>query len=413
MSTSIYFDHITKIYKLGMRHGNIREALIGTLSRSSRLLQHGENHGYIRALDNVNFKVQAGEALGIIGPNGAGKTTILKLISRITRPTSGTIETNGRLASLIELGAGFHPELTGRENIYLNGIILGLSRKDILRTFDQIVAFSELEDFLDTPVKRYSSGMYARLAFSIAIHVEPDILLVDEVLAVGDANFQKKCFDRILRFVNSGNTTIFVSHNLYALEQLCSRLIWLEKGKIEAEGETHEILSAYMRSQDEKLLHLEDNEYIDNRLIEISKVRLINRHGQDTQTYKSGEDIKIKLDYFSPHTIERPHFVLAVWDTATRQSVFIASMLVDGKAPTQISGNGQLSCEFKEPPLMPRSYQVWGEVYAADRKKVLINWRPLIGFKILPDEDEISAYTSLRHVFADAPIKIPYIWELK
>lgn len=201
------------------------------------------------ALRNVSFEIEPGDAVGIIGRNGAGKSTLLKVLSRITEPTSGQIRLKGRVASLLEVGTGFHQELTGRENIYLNGAILGMSRVEIKRKFDEIVAFSEVEKFLDTPVKRYSSGMYVRLAFAVAAHLEPEILIVDEVLAVGDSSFQKKCLGKMGQVAKGGRTVLFVSHNMGAMEALCSKAIYLQAGKVEAVGAVGDLVGQYLSDQ--------------------------------------------------------------------------------------------------------------------------------------------------------------------
>src|SRR5437763_1479946 len=200
------------------------------------------------ALRDINFSVRRGEVVGIIGRNGAGKSTLLKILSRITDPTEGRVKLKGRVASLLEVGTGFHPELTGRENIYLNGAILGMHRAEIRAKFDEIVAFAETEKFLDTPVKRYSSGMYVRLAFSVAAHLEPEILVIDEVLAVGDAEFQKKCLGKMESVARGGRTVLFVSHNMVAVRSLCSRSILLDQGNIIAEGEVGSTIDAYLTS---------------------------------------------------------------------------------------------------------------------------------------------------------------------
>jgi lipopolysaccharide transport system ATP-binding protein len=200
------------------------------------------------ALKNVSFEIKQGESVGIIGRNGAGKSTLLKVISRITEPASGRVSINGRVASLLEVGTGFHPELTGRENIFLNGAILGMTRTEIMKKFDEIVAFSEIEKFLDTPVKRYSSGMYVRLAFAVAAHLEPEILLIDEVLAVGDAVFQKKCLGKMGAVAKEGRTVLFVSHNMTAVQNLCNRVIWLNQGQIQDMGPVNTIVGEYMSS---------------------------------------------------------------------------------------------------------------------------------------------------------------------
>lgn len=244
MAVAIRFDKVSKLYRLGENQRALRHA-IASVGRSLRGRTNRTPENLFWALREVSFEVDKGQALGIIGPNGAGKTTTLKLLSRITQPTSGRIQVNGRVSALIELGAGFHPDLTGRENIYLNGAILGLKRREVDRKFDSIVAFSGLEQFIDTPVKRYSSGMYVRLGFSVAAHVEPEVLLVDEVLSVGDSDFRQKCAQRIEELRRLGTTIVFVSHNLYLVQSVCERSIFLAGGQIHASGKSSEVIEAY------------------------------------------------------------------------------------------------------------------------------------------------------------------------
>jgi lipopolysaccharide transport system ATP-binding protein len=210
------------------------------------MLHRGPPDEEFWALKDVSFDVEQGEVLGIIGRNGAGKSTLLKILSRITPPTEGTVEIHGRVGSLLEVGTGFHPEMTGRENIFLNGSILGMKKTEIEQKFDEIVKFSEIDKFLDTPVKRYSSGMYVRLAFAVSAHLEPEILIVDEVLAVGDASFQKKCLGKMGNVAKEGRTVLFVSHNMGAISSLCSRTILLSKGHKIADGETDQIIDEYI-----------------------------------------------------------------------------------------------------------------------------------------------------------------------
>ncbi|MBI5879685.1 MAG: ABC transporter ATP-binding protein [Chloroflexi bacterium] len=238
----VRFEHVSKRYQLGGLRRSLRE-LLPSLVPQSAARKKDTNDFW--ALNDVSFSLKPGEALGLIGPNGAGKTTILRLLAGITRPTSGQITVDGRLAALIELGAGFHPDLTGRENIYLNGSILGLRRAETARLFDSIVAFSGLERFLDTPVKRYSSGMYVRLGFSIAAHIEPDILLVDEVLAVGDAQFRMKCIQRLRELRARGTTIVFVSHNPYQVKSACERALFIQDGTIRFAGDTVDAINEY------------------------------------------------------------------------------------------------------------------------------------------------------------------------
>ena len=247
---AVRVEHLSKLYRLGeqrARYSTFRETLAGAASAPLRWLK-GERRAEpntIWALDDVSFEVKHGEAVGIIGRNGAGKSTLLKVLSRITKPTRGRVDIYGRVGSLLEVGTGFHPELTGRENIYLNGAILGMTRREIQRKFDEIVDFAEIEKFLDTPVKFYSSGMYVRLAFAVAAHLEPEILVVDEVLAVGDAEFQKKCLGKMGDVAHEGRTVLFVSHNMGAVSNLCPRALLLKSGFLSAEGDSSNVISKY------------------------------------------------------------------------------------------------------------------------------------------------------------------------
>ncbi len=243
---AIRVENLSKLYHIGrarQRHDTLRDALSAALHPASRAARREDET--LWALRDVSFEVQRGEVVGIIGRNGAGKSTLLKILSRITEPTSGRAEIHGRVGSLLEVGTGFHPELTGRENIYLNGAILGMHRTEIDRKFDEIVAFAEIEKFLDTPVKHYSSGMYVRLAFAVAAHLDPEILLVDEVLAVGDAAFQQKCLGKMGEVAGEGRTVLFVSHNTGAILSLCHRGILFQNGRIECDGEVHLAVNHY------------------------------------------------------------------------------------------------------------------------------------------------------------------------
>ena len=239
----VEFEQVSKRYRLGSL-GSLRGTVSALLSRST---DDTDGKRQLWAVKDVSFQVSKGESLGIIGPNGAGKTTILKLLSGVTRPSSGRLAVHGRLSCLIELGAGFHPELTGRENIFLNGAILGLSRDEINRKLDAIIAFSELERFLDTPVKRYSSGMYVRLGFAVAAHAEPEVLLVDEVLAVGDASFRHRCMQRMRELQDQGTTIVFVSHNMHQVRDMCDTVLLLANGTVRSRGEPDEIIAEYER----------------------------------------------------------------------------------------------------------------------------------------------------------------------
>jgi ABC-type polysaccharide/polyol phosphate transport system ATPase subunit len=316
MTYVVEFDQVSKKYHLGGLRGSLREA-IPNLAR--RLLRRGTPRPELWALRDVSFRVSPGEALGIIGPNGAGKTTALKLATFVTRPTSGRIDTRGRASALIELGAGFHPDLTGRENIYLNGTILGLKRHEIKQRFDEIVAFSELEQFLDTPVKRYSSGMYARLGFSVAAHVNPDILIIDEVLAVGDVAFVAKCWQRMRDLQASGTTIVVVTHHLSMMRRLCNRALLLFRGEIVAEGSPQDVVATYLdnpeyssnlRSPGAPTTGVEPRreQSVGSKLAEITQVQFLNRDRQVVTRCRSGDPLIIRVEYIARKPIERPTF---------------------------------------------------------------------------------------------------------
>ena len=236
------------------------------------------------ALKDVSFEVKQGDRVGIIGRNGAGKSTLLKILSRITEPTTGSIRIKGRVSSLLEVGTGFHPELTGRENIYLNGAILGMQREEIRRKFEEIVDFAEIEKFLDTPVKRYSSGMYVRLAFAVAAHLEPEILIIDEVLAVGDAQFQKKCLGKMEEVGREGRTVLFVSHNMGAIGRLCSKTIWFDSGELMSLGPSSEIIEGYLANKYDQASSREFTQHLD-KTGQLIKVRLLNNHNEESTEF--------------------------------------------------------------------------------------------------------------------------------
>jgi len=322
--SSIKVEKLSKIYRIGAREQSgktFREAIvdgiIAPIKNLRRLRKLAKFDDIIRkaqgampsssddtvwALKDISFQVQEGEVLGIIGNNGAGKSTLLKILSRITEPTSGHIEIHGRLSSLLEVGTGFHPELTGRENIFLNGAILGMRKWEIEKKFSEIVSFAEIERFIDTPVKRYSSGMYVRLAFAVAAHLEPEILLVDEVLAVGDISFQKKCLGKMGNIAGRGRTVLFVSHNMSAILDLCSSAIWLDNGKIVKNGTAGEVVGDY----EEKLIRGFDKSfYVAERNPEefkvlsfyIKRVEILNMKGENITTFKYNDTLVLIVDF--------------------------------------------------------------------------------------------------------------------
>jgi len=317
---AIRVEDLSKLYRIGgkqERYKTLRDTLTDVAAAPFRRLSsvvRGQSSAVsnetIWALKDVSFEVKRGEVVGIIGRNGAGKTTLLKILSRITEPTEGRAEINGRVGSLLEVGTGFHPELTGRENIYLNGAILGMKRAEIDRKFDEIVAFAEIEKFIDTPVKRYSSGMYVRLAFAVAAHLEPEILLVDEVLAVGDASFQKKCLNKMQDVGQEGRTVLFVSHNMPAITRLCPRTVLLDEGKVLRDGPSHQIVSAYLGSG---LGTTAVREWPDlskapgNDIVRLRAVRVRTEDGQITDAVDIRRPVGIEMEY----EVLQPGHVLA------------------------------------------------------------------------------------------------------
>lgn len=275
----------------------------------------------IWALKDVSFEVNEGEVIGIIGRNGAGKSTLLKVLSRITEPTEGEIKLRGRVASLLEVGTGFHPELTGRENIYLNGAVLGMTRVEINRKFDEIVAFAEIDKFLDTPVKRYSSGMYVRLAFAVAAHLEPEILVVDEVLAVGDAQFQKKCLGKMGEVAKGGRTVLFVSHNMAAIRDLCQRALLIKDGQISFNGEVQAAIDKYLDYTSsvntvvsEEELKTKANIYNPNHELyfRCEEIALLDRNGHPKSEFKSNEEIIVSIKYSCLKSVSKFHLVVTI-----------------------------------------------------------------------------------------------------
>jgi len=307
---AIRVENLSKQYHIGKKrekYETLRDTLTDVLAapfrRAGKLLR-GQASGAaeldetIWALKGVSFEIQSGEVVGVIGRNGAGKSTLLKILSRITEPTEGYAEIRGRVGSLLEVGTGFHPELTGRENIYLNGAILGMKRVEIERKFDEIVAFSEVERFIDTPVKHYSSGMYLRLAFAVAAHLEPEILLIDEVLAVGDAAFQKKCIGKMGSVAKEGRTVLFVSHNMGAITQLCERTLWLDEGRLRLTGLSSDVVAAYLSSGTEgQAIWRNPSTTPRGMEVQLKSARLLLADNQPTATVDFDSPFRIELAY--------------------------------------------------------------------------------------------------------------------
>lgn len=311
------------------------------------------------ALSDISFEIQRGECVGIIGHNGAGKSTLFSLLSGIYGPTRGRIEIQGKLQALIALGAGFHPMLSGRENIYINAAILGMGANKIDALIDRIIDFAELRDFVDAPIKNYSSGMLVRLGFSVAAHMEPEVLLVDEVLAVGDMSFQRKCLEFMQNLYTRDVTVVLVSHNMAAIEAVSKRVMWLDKGRLRADGKPSEVIADYATSQLRKGMDGSQTVGVDpmpGEVLTIRSLRTTDLNGVTCKEFKPGEPIVIHADYIAHQRIEKPHFHLTFTTGPVR--VFDASMLIDGQVPAFIEGPGVMRCIIPRPTLMPNIYRV-------------------------------------------------------
>jgi len=314
MKPIIKVENLSKQYTIGgasERYSTFRESVVKTVKAPFNALRNGRRNGNEQfwALKDINFEVTPGEVVGIIGRNGAGKSTLLKILSRITEPTTGKVDLYGRVGSLLEVGTGFHPELTGRENIYLNGAILGMKHDEISKKFDEIVDFAEIEEFLDTPVKRYSSGMYMRLAFGVAAHLEPEVLMVDEVLAVGDAQFQKKCLKKMKDVGEHGRTVLFVSHDMQAMSRLCGRVIWLSSGNVMEDGATETVIGSYLLEQATRGAERtwDADTAPGNETARLRSVRVRNRSGETVSTVNITDPVAIEMTY----DVLKPGIVMA------------------------------------------------------------------------------------------------------
>jgi lipopolysaccharide transport system ATP-binding protein len=360
MSDSIVIRDLSKQYRIG----EYRETMLGDALRTlikHRFRRPRASGDTIWALKDVSFTVKEGEAVGIIGRNGAGKSTLLKVLSRITYPTSGSVMARGHIASLLEVGTGFHEELTGRENIYLNGSILGMSRKQIDAQYDSIVAFSGIERFIDTPIKRYSSGMRVRLGFAVAAHLEPEILLVDEVLAVGDGDFQRKCLRAMDNLRSGGRTVLFVSHNLVAVENLCSRAIWIDNGQIRKDGPAREVIEAYMSgfaAVDPGNVDLRSADRRGIGGIRYTGIEFLDGDNRPKNLIRSGDSLVVRLHYAAEHRIANPSFGFEIYTNLGTRLTKVSTWAAGLDIPAVERGSGHIDVELCFLNLMPARYSL-------------------------------------------------------
>lgn len=361
MNQCIDIRSLSKCYRIGRRQHDLslREQIVEFAKSPFR--GRGESDDAIWALRDVSFQADEGEVIGIIGRNGAGKSTLLKVLSRITYPTSGEVKVRGRIASLLEVGTGFHDELTGRENVYLNGSILGMKKREVERHFDAIVEFSGVEQFIDTPIKRYSSGMRLRLGFAVAAHLDPDVLVVDEVLAVGDASFQKKCIKAMDGLRSSGRTVLFVSHNLAAVENLCSRGIWIDAGKIRMDGPAREVIVNYMASFVGEQDSGSDLSATKSRLgsgeIRFTRLDYLSPNGTPCAMTRSGEPIVLRFHYHAEKTIRDPSFGFRLFSEMGTLITECGHWMHGIRISKVEPGPGYIDLEIDSLTLLPGQYQ--------------------------------------------------------
>ena len=412
---AIRAEALGKRYRIGQREGyrslrdSLTDAVVAPFRRLRTRARDGGISNTIWALRDVSLAIEPGEVLGVIGHNGAGKSTLLKILSRITEPTEGFAEVHGRVGSLLEVGTGFHPELTGRENIFLNGAILGMRRSEIARRFDEMVAFAEVERFIDTPVKRYSSGMYLRLAFAVAAHLEPEILLVDEVLAVGDAAFQKKCLGRMGEVAREGRTVLFVSHNLPSIEKLCRRVVVIDGGRVAMQGDPTACIAAYLgsRTTPRAAVDLQAVPRLDPRLRPVfTSLDLRSADGTPVSAVGCGETLEFHLSYEAPAEISNPSFGLIISNGMGMPLFFLqtrAQLGLRERAPRA----GRVVCRLEEVPLVPGEYLLTVGCLTGERQLDLLEH--VASFSVEPRDFFGSGY--LPHQL-NGPVLVRADWQL-
>ena len=403
MKPIIEVRNLSKQYKIGQKQKylSLRDSITGFFKNKR---QREESDFW--ALDDVSFDVQAGESIGIIGRNGAGKSTLLKILSRITPPTKGKVILRGRMASLLEVGTGFHPELTGRENVYFNASILGLRKAEVNKKFDEIVAFSGVEQFIDTPLKHYSSGMQLRLAFAVAAHLEPEILVIDEVLAVGDAEFQKKCLGKMDEVSKSGRTVLFVSHNMGAVQNLCKNSLWLDKGKIMAVGATNQIINQYLSVGYSSKQFFSNNSH---KAIYFKSIEILDEYNNLKSSFTTDESIIIKIELVQNQPLPSTDFILFIQSVIQGKRLFIieknTEIIFDKEKNTPSSKF--ITITLPHNFLMPGSYACEIGILASISE--YIDWHESVGtFEVVFGNNKLMKYgeRELGYVFPHYNIRI-------
>ena len=400
---ALRLDHVYKRFRRGEKHDSLRDLIPSLVKRAVRRdRERALAPEEFWVLNDISFDLRKGETLGIVGHNGAGKSTMLKHLSGIMEPTRGKIEVTGRLSALIEVGAGFHPDLTGRENVYLNGVILGMTRAEIKRKFDEIVQFAGLDEFIDTPVKRYSSGMFARLGFSVAAHLEPDILVIDEVLSVGDFAFQRKGLEKMRAIAKSGATVIFVSHNLQAVAEFCQRGILLERGRVIADGPTDQVVRQYLDT---------GRTHTDRQAAGPARIAATTITGRDGHTgrFVAGEPVRVSVTIEATAPAEKVAVVVDVFNTDFYE-IFNTSSERLGHPPLSLKAGDSAECEFDlELHLGPGTYYLGVYLYRYDIERQYDHVFPATSFVVTGDRDtrgSVNLYPSVSHFDPVWPIDI-------
>ena len=414
MAWAVKFEGVSKRYRGGgPRYGSLRHDVAHGFKRLGRLFSRngGEPQGTL-ALDDVSLEVEQGESFAIIGPNGAGKTTALKLMSRISYPTSGRVRVRGRVGALIEVGSGVHPELTARENIWLYGRILGMSKADVRRRFDEIVEFAELEHALDTPVKMYSSGMQLRLGFAIASHLDPDVFVVDEALAVGDAGFQAKCVERMTKLVREGRTLLFVSHNLSAVEAVCEQGIFLLDGRVQVAGLVREALRAYLDWVDDRERRRKGAGHrLVGRGLVVERVTVHDATGAERYVFETGEPLEIRFYVCAEQALSRPWFSFGVSD-GRPGALVLCSMLEGNDGFDLAAGQHVVVCRVGPLPLGPRVYELYASVREGMGAADLVDWSPVSSIRVnLPDGTMGPSAVTAPWMYG--PVRVSHTWSVE
>ncbi len=398
---AVVFDHVSKTFDLHRSRSRSFQELLVNFGRWRQTRIHDELH----ALQDVSFAITRGETVGFIGANGAGKSTLLKLIARILEPDSGMVTVNGRVGALLELGAGFHPDLTGRENVYLNASIMGLTRREVDRRFDEIVAFSELERFIDVPVKHYSSGMYVRLGFAVAVNMEPEILLVDEVLAVGDQAFQSRCLKRVSEIQQTGTTVVFVSHALNTIRQNCKRVIWIDAGNLRCDGAPPHVIGEYLKlvwgRQDRDGSDTSD---LGNRWgsgeARIERVELLDEYDRPVNSFRTWDFFKVRMWYVASSLVKAPAFGIGLYDEDGERLNGPNSTWAGTPVP-EVHGRGYVDYVVEHLPLLSGLYDLTVAIYDESITQPYDHWHRMLRFTVTHGDVD----------WQDGVVYIPHRWE--